>query len=291
VLVESPTYLGMVHILKTYGLRPISVPMDDEGPDLTVIERAMHHDRPRFFYTVPTFHNPTGLCMSETRRRDLLDLAASYKLPIIEDDIYGPLALDGPAPLTLRSMDRDGIVIYVGSASKVLMPGLRVGWMVASSELQHELILRRLAIDLFGPPFVQRALALFIQQGRLKAHLKRVLPVFRTRRDALMKALRRHMPEGVTWTQPVGGFSTWATLPADIMTSVYHGALQRGVAFTPGTAFLADSTSDRYMRLCYSTQPVEELDGIVALLAGVIRERLANPIEAENIGQLWTAMA
>lgn len=290
VLVEQPTYLGTMHVMKMYGLRPIPIPMDEEGPDLDVIEHLLQTENPRFFYTVPTFHNPTGMCMSHRRRCDLLALANRYHLPVVEDDIYGLLAYDAPAPLALKAEDEYGVVTYISSISKVLMPGLRIGWMVLSPEIRKRVLSFRLAADLFGISLIQRALANFLHQGRLKAHLRRVLPVYRERRDALLRALDHSMPAGVTWTHPAGGFSNWVTLPNANMMTIYEAALKYGIAFTPGEAFLATPPTNRHFRLCFSKHPAEDLDTIVALLGDLVyRYDYHRPIE-EPVTSVWTPL-
>ncbi|MDX1994209.1 MAG: PLP-dependent aminotransferase family protein [bacterium] len=290
VLVENPTYLGMMHILKTYGMQPIAMPMDDDGPDLAALEQLLRRERPRFMYVIPTFHNPTGYVMSAQRRTDLLALAARYRLPIVEDDVYGLLSYDGPSPLPLKALDRDGIVIYLNTMSKVLMPGIRVGMMVPPPEFVHRLLSLKRAADMFSPTFIQRALASFLHQGRFRSHLRRVIPIYRSRRDALMQALAHYMPDGVTWTRPTGGFCTWVTLPQDNMTAIYQTALRRGLAFTPGQAFLTDNTSDRYFRLCFGSHPSDEIDEIVALLAGVIRDQHNQRTRQDDPLAVWTPL-
>jgi DNA-binding transcriptional MocR family regulator len=276
VLVEQPTYMGMIHILEMQGLRPIPIPFDAEGPELDAIERALRVERPRFMYTVPTFHNPTGFNMSSTRRRDLLQLASRNHLPIVEDDIYGMLAYDAPPPLAMKANDPADLVIYISSFSKVLMPGLRVGYMVAPQAFYDHLLSLKRANDLFGTTFVQHAVAEFLRQGRLRAHLKRVLPVYRSRRDALLRSLARYMPSGVTWTKPTGGYSSWVTLPEDNMLAVYRAALGHGLAFTPGEAFLIAPRTSRHLRLCFGNQPAEDIADLVAILGDLIRNQPAD---------------
>jgi DNA-binding transcriptional MocR family regulator len=277
VLIEQPTYLGLIHILRTYGIRPIPIPMDDDGPDLAAIERALRADQPRFFYTIPTFHNPTGTLMTHSRRVDLLSLAARWRLPIIEDDIYGLLSLDEPAPPALKSLDEHDLVIYISSFSKLITPGLRMGYMAAPPGMQRRLLSLRRAADLCGPAFLQRAVADFVTQGYLKAHLRRVLPIYRLRRDAMLLALDRHMPPGITWTRPGGGLSVWVTLARDNMMAVYHAALARGLAFTPGEAFLIEDGGNRHMRLCFGAQDSEDFDTIIGLLADLIHAQDTYP--------------
>lgn len=289
VLVEEPTYLGIIHLLRTLKAQIVTVPMLTDGPDMEVMEAVLKKNNVRFFYTVSSFQNPTGYSMSVEKRRALIRMARRYDFHIVEDDNMGALAYDAPAPLALKSFDVDDRVIYVSSISKSLMPGLRVGWVVAPKEIHRLLIQQRLADDLYGPPFVQKALANFLQTGRLKVHLRRVMPIYKTRRDAMIRALAHHMPEGVTWTYPEGGFCNWLTLPNDNMMTIYRLALHRGIAFTPGSAFVASHINNRHLRLCFSTQPAEELEPIISLLAGIIREHM----DAECVGHcdenpVWT---
>ncbi|NJL94930.1 MAG: PLP-dependent aminotransferase family protein, partial [Anaerolineae bacterium] len=166
VLVTQPTYFLLLHILKTEHLHPLSVPMDAEGPDLEALEQRLIAERPRFFYTIPNFSNPTGAVMSPQRRRDLLALAQRYGLVIVEDDIYGHLAYDNPAPQALKALDEAGLVIYMSSFSKVLLPGIRVGYLMMPAPLRERLWKLKLASDIFSPTFIQRALADFLQRGR-----------------------------------------------------------------------------------------------------------------------------
>ncbi len=272
VLVEDPTYLGFIHMMSVRGLNPVSVPVDAEGPDLNRLEALIRQHKPRFFYTVPTFHNPTGYSMSAARRRDLLALSRKYDLPVIEDDIYGSLSYDGPSSTPLRASDNSGRVIYISSVSKVFSPGLRVGYTILPDHLRERVLSLRRAADMFGASFTQRALAHFMASGRLRAHIRRILPVYKNRRDAMMNALQRHMPDGVCWTTPHGGFSTWVTLPEPTMRAVYAAALQHGLAFTPGDAFTTSPDRDHHLRVCFSAQPAEDLDVLIALLGNLIRQ-------------------
>lgn len=286
VLIEEPSYLGLIHMLKMRRIRIIPIPIDNEGPDLDVLQHVLKTESPKAMFTVPGFQNPTGVNMSLERRRGLLEIANKHGFPVVEDDIYGALSYDGPAPQALRALDEG--VVYVGSMSKMLMPGLRIGYVVAPPEIHRQLLSIRLAHDLFGPVFMQRALANFLHLGRLRAHLKRVIPVYRARRDTMMSALRRYMPAGVTWTTPKGGFCVWVTLPYDNMMAVYQTALKHGLAFTPGAAFLTNPQSNRHLRLCFSAQPTEDIDGLVALLADIIRAQGSRDQTQSTVSPIWT---
>jgi DNA-binding transcriptional MocR family regulator len=276
VLVEQPTYLGLLHTLKVNGLQPVGVPLDDEGPALAELERATLQQRPRFFYTVPTFQNPTGRCMSAARRRAVVELAAAHGLTVVEDDIYARLAYDGPPPPPLKSLDPGDTVVYVGSYSKVLMPGLRLGYVAAPARLAERLLSLRRAADLCSPPLLQRALMLFLRGGGLKRHLRRVLPLYRARRNTLVAALGRCLPAGVSWSPPQGGFCVWLTLPdSPAFGDLEQAALRQGWAVTPGEVFLAEPAARRSLRLCFGGQPPEALQAGVELLGRLIQERMA----------------
>jgi DNA-binding transcriptional MocR family regulator len=275
-LVEQPTYLGLLNVLKAEGIQPIGVPLDEQGPQIDAFERLIVQHRPRFFYSVPVYQNPTGLVISDERRRQLLELVARYRLPLVEDDIYGRLSYDKPAPPALYASDSSGQVIYVGGVSKMLIPGLRVGYLVVPPSLRSRLLSLRRATDLHGPTFVQRALAEFLQRGRLQGHLRRVLPHYRDRRDALLRSLERWMPPGVSWTRPEGGFCCWLTLPQHAaLDGLYRMALDRGVAYTPGEVFMTQPDDHQHIRLCFGAQPPEVIREGVALLAELLHERLS----------------
>jgi DNA-binding transcriptional MocR family regulator len=280
VLVEQPTYLGLLHTLKSQGLQPIAVEMDAEGPIPDIIERLAVQRRPRFLCTVPTFQNPTGHVMSAQRRQTLLTLARRYGFAIVEDDIYARLAYDGPPPAALKALDDGETVIHISSFSKTLMPGLRLGYVVAPPSLYRQLLSLRRATDLCSPPLLQRLLARFLRNGGLKRHLRKVLPVYHERRDAALAALRHSMPLDVQWTEPQGGFCCWVTLPAHgAFDDLQQAALYRGWAFAPGEVFLAQPSPRYHLRICFGNQSVESLRTGIATLAALIRERLvAEPL-------------
>jgi DNA-binding transcriptional MocR family regulator len=275
VLVEQPTYIGFLHTLKTQGVQPLGVPLDAEGPQLDVLERLVRQHRPRFFYTIPTFQNPTGLCISEARRQQLLALALRHGFLLIEDDLYARLAYDEPAPPAIYAQDQSSSVVYLTSFSKSLMPGLRLGYVVAPTPLHQKLLSLRRANDLCSPTLLQYALARFLASGAFKKHLRRALPIYRERRDHYLAAMQQHMPAAVTWTRPTGGFCSWITLPRHpALSNLYQIALQQGWVFTPGDVFLAEPSGDTHLRICFANQPPTTLRTGVQTLGRLIRERL-----------------
>lgn len=268
VAVEQPTYLGMLHVLNSLGVTACAIPMDSEGVRLDALEKIAQEKRLKFFYTIPTFQNPTGACMSLERQRGLLDLARRYQFMIVEDDIYGFMALDDKPPLALRSLEPDADwVIYLSSLSKVMMPGIRMGYMVVPSRLRETVLFHKQAIDLSSSPLIQRATAYYLRRGRFKPHLERTLPKYRERRDELMRMLALRMPSYARWTQPSGGFSAWVTFPTEcVPPDLHHVALTHGIAFTPGEAFMVEPDGNSHIRLCFGGLPPELIrEGITIL--------------------------
>ena len=273
VLVSSPTYLGFLNTLQARGVTPLGVPLDDEGPDLGVLEHLLDKHRPRFFYTVPTYHNPTGRSVGSARREALLSLADRRGFVVLEDDIYGHLPIDGDAPPPLYGKGASTIV-YTGGFSKALMPALRTGYVLAPPALLERLRFLRQAEDLCGSTFTERALALFLERGYFDTHLDRTLPKLKVKRDALLDALERFMPRGVTWTVPQGGFNLWVSLPKGGFADLYSATLQRRVAFAPGHAFLAPPSERYHFRLCFGMLPPEQLVAGVQTIAELVEARL-----------------
>lgn len=282
VAVDQPVYLGILHLLNVTGGQPVGVPWDAEGPRLDVLERVILDRNPRFFYTSANFQNPTGLCISAQRQSDLLALAERHQLYVVEDDTYGQLAYGDVRSLALKAADRHNRVIYLSSFSKTLMTGLRVGYLVMPPELRERLLVLRQAIELSGMALIQRTVATFIHRGRFKAHLRRVLPRYHERRDALMSALQCNMPLGVEWTKPEGGFCCWVTLPPGRSTGhfadLYHTALRYGVAFTPGDVFLTEPDGATHLRLCFGKHTPEQIDEGIGVLGHLLR--------GEHVGRL-----
>ena len=286
VLVESPTYLGFLAILRAQGVTPIPVPVGSGGADLVAVERALRRDRPRLFYTVPTFHNPTGACSSLEHRLELLRLADEYDLTIVEDDIYREIHLTGPPPPALKALDRSGHVIYLDGFSKTLMPGLRIGYVVPPPTLTKSLVEAHRVRILSGQALTQAALAEFLRRGHLDDHLDRTRPIYVRRREALMDALEHHLPPGCEWTAPAGGYSAWVTLPQHTdPEGAFRAVLGAGVAVAPGAPFLARTDGRGHLRLSFGGIDEQNIPGAVARLAGALRG-LAAAQEPEPLADL-----
>lgn len=273
VLVEEPAYPGIIELAARRGQRVVGVPRDGEGPATDALEAACAAHRPRLLYTVPTFHNPTGLSMSQERRADLLRIAAAYDALIVEDDTYGFLAFDAPAPSPLRAEDAGGErVLYITSFSKALAPGLRLGALVASPRHLPALAGAKHDIDLLCPPANQRALAEYLRRGAFTAHVRSVQELYRERRDALLSALSRHLP-GCSWTHPAGGLNLWVTLPEGTPErDFFFEALEHGVGFARGQAFFAAPHACAHMRVSFGALPPAQIHEGVRRLGEALRE-------------------
>jgi DNA-binding transcriptional MocR family regulator len=276
ILVEQPGYLGVIERIKLQGIHAVGVPMDEEGILPGALEAAIEAHHPRLLYMVPTFQNPTGVSMSLERQQEILAIAKRHELVILEDDIYGSLSYDGPSPLPLKARDSSGLVIYLSSFSKMLMPGIRVGLLAVAPPRLGSLIAAKRLSDLHSPPLIQYALADYLQRGGFAAHLRTIRSVYRERRDIFTDCLRRYFPGDASWTVPHGGFCIWVALPPGINGGDFYAeALERGVGFAPGHAFFPEHVRHGYMRLAFSSQPPEVIERGVAILGELMHTHLA----------------
>jgi GntR family transcriptional regulator/MocR family aminotransferase len=270
VLVESPTYAGAIDLFRAMDARLLGIPIDEQGMQVDLVEDALRTARPRLIYTIPTFHNPTGVCLSAVRRRRLVTLASRYSVPIMEDDFAADLRYEGRAQPALRTLDPGGQVIYVSTFSKVLMPALRVGFLVASGPVYEQLLDYKRFGDLATSNLMQRALEAYITVGRYQAHLRRARRECQRRRDAMLEALTRHAPAGTRWISPQGGLFLWVRLPGSLSADeLYPTALEEGVGFAPGSLFFPGQREQSYLRLNFVSHP----PGVIA--EGIKRLSLA----------------
>ncbi len=277
VLVETPTYLGALQAFAPMQPQVAGVASDDEGVDVAALRAMQAKDRARFLYVLPNFQNPTGRTLTEARRAALSAAAAETGLPLVEDNPYGELWFDAPPPLPLAARNPEGCV-YLGSFSKVLSPGLRLGFLVAPKALYPKLLQAKQAADLHTPGFNQRLVVEVMKDGFLDRHVPTIRALYKAQRDAMLAALTRNMPEGVRWNSPSGGMFLWARLPAGLdATKLLPRAVEHGVAYVPGAPFYADHADPRTLRLSFVTASVEQIDTGIAALAQTVREALAEP--------------
>lgn len=280
VLVETPTYLGALQAFAPMQPAVCGVASDDAGV-LTEALRAQLHgmaDPPRFMYLLPNFQNPTGRTMDEARREAVLAVCRERALPIVEDNPYGELWFDQPPPAPLLARWPEG-VIYLGSFSKILAPGLRLGYVVAPPALYPKLLQAKQAADLHTPGFNQRVVLEVLKDGFLDRHVPTIRARYRLQRDAMMAALQEHMAGmDVSWTQPMGGMFVWLSLPQDLdAQDLLPRAVEAGMAFVPGAPFHAQAPKRNVLRLSFVTQTPEQIERGVAMLARVLRQALLPP--------------
>jgi len=272
VAVESPTYLGALQAFNPYEAEFISIDGDAEGPLPAALDAARGA---RFMYLLPNFQNPSGRCLSAARRLALAEKALAMGLPLVEDNPYGDLWFDAPPPPPISARAGDQAV-YLGSFSKVLAPGLRLGYVIAPKLLYPKLLQAKQAADLHTPGFNQRIVHEVIKDGFLLQHVPTIRARYKAQRDAMRAALEAHLPAGCRWNVPVGGMFFWVELPPALdATALLPKAVEAGMAYVPGAPFFADGGHANTLRLSFVTVSPEQITIGVAALARVLKEALA----------------
>lgn len=282
LVVESPTYMGALQAWAPYGSEYAALPSDDDGVILDDLE-AILQKRPKFLYILPNFQNPSGRTLSLERRQYLIEATTRYGIPIVEDDAYARLRFEGeqlPSLLSLAgrmqpASEYQGQVIHLGTFSKILSPGLRLGWIIAPTPLISKLVQAKQGTDLHTPTFTQMIAYEMASQGFVEEHIPLIRQTYRTRRDAMLEALLEHFPEDTTWTRPQGGMFLWATLPEGMDSAeILKAAVQQRVAFVPGVAFHPCGGGENTMRLNFSNASPEKIhEGIARLGRVLARQR------------------
>ncbi len=282
-MVTQPTYLGIFTAISVYQPTYHGVPTDEEGILTDVLEedlQALAKDRihPKFLYVVPTFHNPTGVTMSLRRRRALVDLAAQYEVPVIEDDPYYDVRFEGEAVAPIASLDREGWVIYLGSFSKVLAPGFRVGFAHGPSDLMNKMALAKQGVDLFTNGWGQRVAERYLSLGLMKKHLPKIRKLYRHKRDVMLATLKETWPDNAEWTRPQGGLFLWTTVdPAIDTKELLPRAAQKGVIYVAGHGFYAGTPEVNHMRLNFSFPSDANIRKGIGVLGEILREEKGRP--------------
>lgn len=276
IICEGPTYLGALQAFSAYQPNIVCIPMDDDGMRTDLLAEELKRLGPRgakFIYTIPNFQNPAGVTLTPSRRRELLDLAHEYDIPVIEDDPYGRLRFEGGHCLPLRALDDE--VIYLGTFSKIFAPGLRLGWTIAPKPILAKFILAKQSADLCGSAYAQITAERYFADTPWRKVLQDLTRGYAERRDAMIEALTEHFPSEAHWTVPAGGFFVWVQMPSFLdLKSILAEAVEHGVTYVPGDAFFPDGRGRNCMRLgfCYAT-PDAIREGI-RRLAEVLEDRL-----------------
>ena len=279
IVTERPTFLGALIAFNPCEPDYRSVPMDDEGMDTDALEQVLRTtDRVKLVYTVPDYQNPTGRTMSLARRRRLVELAEEFDVVVLEDTPYRELRYEGERLPTIKSLDTTGRVVHLGSFSKILAPGLRLGWALAEPEVREKLALLKLAADTQNGTLNMRAAAAYLGGYDIEGHIAGMLPTYRHQRDLMLASLQEHFPPGITWTRANGGLFTWVTFPAGLDMAAFQRDVlipQAGVIVVPGTPFFADRPEANHARMSYSGVPddrlVEGVRRMGALLTDALR--------------------
>ena len=278
VLVESPTYLGAINAFKLCGPQFVEVPTDEKGIIPEELEKllAQYGPRVRMMYVIPEFQNPTGITWPLERRKQFIDIINRYDFPVLEDNPYGELRYDGEKVPSLKSMDTKGNIVFLGSFSKIFMPGLRIAWMVANPEIIDKIVKLKQAVDLQSSSFAQRQTSYYIDMYDLDTHVEKIKALYKTRRDLMCQTMKEEFPKEITFTYPEGGLFTWVTLPEGMdAKEMMPKVLDKDVAYVPGGPFYPNGGHVNHFRLNYSNMPEERIVEGIKRLADVLKEEMA----------------
>ena len=274
VLVESPTFLGNMQTLHLYQARLIPVESDEGGVKLDALEAAIQKHHPKLFYVIPSFQNPSGRALAADRRRPIAELAEKYGFLVLEDDPYRDLRYTGEHLPTIKSYDRTGHVAYMGSFSKIISPGLRVGYLVAQQDIVRKCAIGKQGTDLHTPNLNQAIVDQFLRRGRLAPHIQSILPAYRDQMRRMLDALET-FPEGTRYTVPEGGLFIWVELPERLnATELFPAAMDAGAAYVPGTYFYPFGGHHNTLRLNFSNSTPEQIDAGMEKLKTLFESKL-----------------
>jgi 2-aminoadipate transaminase len=276
VVVENPTYLAAVQSFSGYEANFIGIESDDDGLLVDQLEEALKHTRAKLIYIVSEFSNPKGTTLSHERRIKLIEVSARYGVPILEDNPYAELRYEGTRPPPLAALDTKGLVIHLGSFSKTLSPGMRLGWLIASEEVFQNAVIAKQAADLHSSTVEQRAASRLLRTFDYNGHIRHLCQVYGERCLAMRSAIEQHFPAEVKSTRPEGGLFLWVELPERISAEeLFIDAVAEHVAFVPGTSFFACEPKQNFMRLNFSNQRPEMIEEGIKRIGSVLKRRLA----------------
>ncbi|MCL4331872.1 MAG: PLP-dependent aminotransferase family protein [Candidatus Thermoplasmatota archaeon] len=279
IITEEPTYVGAISAFDANEADMHSIPMDENGLKTELVEAEIKKliskgKKPKFIYTIPTFQNPTGVTMSLDRRRHLIEISQKYQVPLVEDNPYGELRYDGERIPSLRSLDPE--VIYLGTFSKIMCPGLRMGFTVAPESFISRVNLLKQALDLSSSTFSQFVAWQYLARDEVKKQIPKTIKLYRRKRDTMFRALEQYFPEGSSWSKPLGGMFLWATVDSRINTTdMLQDAIQDGVAYVSGNAFSPARAQANSMRLNFTFSEDEQIYEGIKRLASVLEKKMS----------------
>lgn len=274
VLCESPSYMGAINAFNAYQPKFIEVPTDDGGLIPEELDKILAaNPNCKFIYVIPDFQNPTGRTWSMERRKAFMEVVNKYNLPVVEDNPYGELRYEGEILPSLKSLDTKGLVMFLGTFSKVFCPGLRLGWIAAEHSLLEKFVMIKQGADLHTSNFDQGVADAYMDQYDLDAHVKEIVALYKHRRDLILESMEKEFPEGVEWTRPEGGLFLWLTFPVGVSAlKVFQNCLDKKVAGVIGDAFYPNEGTDRSMRINFSNMPDERIIEGIKRMGQAIRE-------------------
>ena len=274
IIVESPTYLGALNAFKAYEPKFLQVALDEDGMILEDLEEKLkNHDNVKFIYVISDFQNPSGKTWTLERRKGLIELANKYDVMILEDNPYGELRFEGEIQPSLRSLDTEDRVIFMGTFSKIFSPGIRVGWFNAAPKVLEKFNLVKQGADLQTSTTTQMILSQFLDDNDLEAHIDEIIKVYGKRKNVMVDAMKKYFPEEVTFTNPEGGLFLWVTFPEGLNArDIAVKAIEQKVAFVPGGAFYPESPEENHFRLNYSCMPEDKIEEGIKRLGDVLKD-------------------
>ncbi len=283
VVIEEPTYFPAIQLFRTAGARIMTVPVDENGMKVDVLEQLLHRYRPKLIYTIPTYQNPTGTEMSLDRRKRLVELARQFNVVILEDDAYGDLCYEGSQLPLLKALDNSGYVVYLSTFSKNVYSGLRLGWLAADKRIIKAFSSSKQLMDLHSSSLSQWLIERFVLSGGLGTHMKAICLEYKERRDIMFDALSRYAPRGVTWNRPKGGYYIWCRLPIGLSANkLISKAAEYKVSFIPGTPFFNSEQGDDYIRLNFTYAPKDRIEEGIKLLCKAMKELLSDAADTND---------
>jgi 2-aminoadipate transaminase len=280
VVLELPTYIGGLQAFSSYRAKMIGVPQDDHGMRMDLLEKALvklakGNQKPKFIYVVPDFQNPSGITMSFERRKKLLEMAYQYEVPVIEDSPYRDLRFVGNPVPAIYSLDTQNHVIALGTFSKLLCPGLRIAWIMAPTEWMDRMVVAKQGMDLCSPTYTQLIVAEYLRRGLLPKQIEKIRRLYGRKLDVMLEALKKHMPEGLKWSEPKGGLFLWIELPEKMSaTDLFPKAIEKKVAYVVGSAFHCNGKGQNTMRINFSYPSEQQIVEGIQRLAKMLKENM-----------------